>query len=101
MATRKTSDGMEIIKQRFGVDPRTDPNVQALAEEFHIAQLIYDARQGVGMTQKQLAEAAGTTETVIAALEDADYEGDSLSMLRQVAEALHLKLHVELVPSEG
>lgn len=101
MATRKTRDGMEIIKQRFGIDPRTDPNVQALAEEFRTAQMVYDARRAAGMTQKQLADAVGVAESTITDLEEADYEGDSLSMLRRIADALHMKLRVELVPAEG
>jgi ribosome-binding protein aMBF1 (putative translation factor) len=92
---------MEIIKERVGIDPRTDPNVQAFAEDFRIAQMVYDARQAAGMTQKVLAEAIGTTESVIAELEEADYEGDSLSMLRRIADALHMKLRVELVPAES
>jgi ribosome-binding protein aMBF1 (putative translation factor) len=91
---------MEIIKHRFGIDPRTDPSVQAFADGFRIAQTIYDARCAAGMTQKELAEAVGSTESIVADLEDADYEGNSLSMLRRVAEALHLKLRVELVPGE-
>jgi DNA-binding XRE family transcriptional regulator len=89
---------MEIIKKWFGIDPRTDPAVQAHEEAFRIAQRIYDARQTAGMTQRQLAEAIGTTEETIVDLEAADYEGDSLSMFRRVADALHLKLCVELVP---
>ena len=98
---KRTRDGMEIIKLRFGVDPRTDPNVQAFAEDFRIAQVVYDARQAAGMSQKQLAEAIGVAETVVAELEDADYEGDSLSMLRRIAQALNMKLRVELVPAES
>ena len=101
MATKKTNDAMKIIKHRFGIDPRTDPAVQAFAEDFRIAQMIYDARQAAGMTQEELAEAIGTTESVISQLEDADYEGHSLSMLRRIAEALHMKLRVELVPAES
>ncbi len=101
MATASANDGMQIIKRRFGVDPRTDPNVQAFAEDFRIAQMIYDAREVAGMTQKELAEAIGTSESVISDLEASDYEGDSLSMLRRVADALHLKLRVELVPAEN
>jgi len=98
---KKTRDGMEIIKNRFGVDPRTDVHVQAFADDFHIAQMMYDARSAAGMTRKELAEAIGATESVIADLEEADYEGNSLSMLRRIADALHMKLRVELVPAES
>lgn len=100
MAIKKTNDGMEIIKRRFGIDPATDSRVQAFAEDFHIAQAIYDAREAAGMTRKELAAAIGTTEDVIADLEDADYEGDSFSILRRIADALHMQLRVELVPAE-
>jgi transcriptional regulator with XRE-family HTH domain len=92
---------MEIIKQRFGIDPSTDGNVQSFAEDFRIAQMLYDARQAAGLTQKELANAIGVTESVISELEDADYEGESLSMLRRIADALHMKLRVELVPAES
>jgi ribosome-binding protein aMBF1 (putative translation factor) len=100
MATRKTRDGMEIIRQRFGIDPKTDPNVQAFSEGFRTAQMIYDARQAAGMTQKELADAIGATESVIADLEEANYEGDSLTLLRRIADSLHMTLRVELVPAE-
>ena len=100
MANRKTRDGLAIIKQRFGIDPRVDPRVQSHAEEFRVAQVIYDARTAAGLTQKQLAEAIGTTQSVISQLENADYEGHSLSMLRRIADALHLKVKVELVPAQ-
>ena len=46
-----------------------------------VAQIIYDVRKQAGLTQQQLADAIGTTQSVVARLEDADYEGHSLSML--------------------
>jgi transcriptional regulator with XRE-family HTH domain len=92
---------MDIIKHRFGIDPRTDANIQAFAEDFRIAQAVYDARQAAALSQQQLAEAIGVAESAVADLEEADYEGDALSMLRRIAEALHMKLRVELVPVEG
>ena len=49
------------------------------------------------MTQKQLADLIGTTQSVISRLEDADYEGHSLSMVSRIAEALERKLKVQLV----
>jgi ribosome-binding protein aMBF1 (putative translation factor) len=92
---------MELIKQRFGIDPRTDSDVQAFAEEFRIAQMVYDARQAAHMSQKELADAIGVEECIIAELEDADYDGESLSMLRRIADTLNLKLRVELVSAES
>ena len=100
MAREKTTrDGLEIIKRRFGIDPRTDSAVQSFAEDDRIGQMIYDARTAAGLTQKQLAEAVGTTQSVISQLEHADYEGHSLSMLRRIAKALEMKVRIELVPA--
>ena len=97
----KTSDAVEILKSKTGIDPDTDPEMLQIAEDYRIAQMIYDARHAAGLTQQELADAIGTTQSVISQLEDADYEGHSLSMLRRIADALHLKLRVELVPAEA
>jgi len=59
----------------------------------------YAARTAAGMTQKQLAEAAATTQQVISQLEDADYQGHSLSMLRRIAAALSRRVEIRLVPA--
>ena len=45
-------------------------------------------RKKAGLSQRQLAELVGTTASVICLLEDADYQGHSLSMLRRIASAL-------------
>ena len=65
-----------------------------------IAQLIHDARKQAGLTQMQLAELIGTSQPTIARLEDADYDGQSLGMLRRIAAALHMRLEVRLVPGD-
>lgn len=67
-----------------------------------VAQAIYDLRRKHGLTQKALAGLVRTTQPVIARLEDADYEGHSLSMLDRIARALNYKLTVgfaEMVPA--
>jgi predicted transcriptional regulator len=79
-----------------------DPKVLRLLDEARtdsrIAQIIYDARTDAGMTQKELAKLVGTTQSVIARLEDADYEGHSLSMLNRIASALHRRVEIRLLP---
>ncbi|GAB1539034.1 hypothetical protein NUACC21_16990 [Scytonema sp. NUACC21] len=65
-----------------------------------VAQLIYEARTLAGLTQKQLAELVGTKQPVIARLEDADYEGHSLSMLQKIARALNHRVVIHLIPME-
>lgn len=65
----------------------------------HVSRLIYDARTAAGLTQKELAQLVGSKQPVIAKLEDADYDGHSLSMLRRIAEALQMKLCIDFVPA--
>jgi len=59
--------------------------------------MIYDMRKEATLTQAQLAEKVGTTRSVISRLEDADYEGHSLSMLRRIAGVLNKRVELSLV----
>ncbi|MEX2317619.1 MAG: helix-turn-helix transcriptional regulator [Pirellulales bacterium] len=97
----KTSDAIEILKRRTGIDPQRDPEMLQIAEDFRVGQMIYDARTAAGLDQEQLAELAGTTADVIADLEDAEFAGHSLSMLRRIAKALRSRLEIRLVPDEA
>jgi len=68
-----------------------------IAEEklnIRVARLIYQARTKAGLTQAQLAGLLGTQQPAIARLEDADYEGHSLSMLERIGQVLHRRLEV-------
>ena len=49
----------------------------------------------VKLTQEKLADLAGTKQSVISRIEDADYYGHSLRLLRRIARALGKKLRVE------
>lgn len=96
----KTDDALKIIDAMIGDDPELR---QMIAEETlnaQIARMVYDARKQAGLTQKELADLVGTRQSVIARLEDADYEGHSLSMLRRIAAALHKRVEIHLVPAE-
>jgi transcriptional regulator with XRE-family HTH domain len=59
-----------------------------------LSRKLYALRSKAGLTQKELAELVGTTASVISRLEDANYEGHSLTMLRRVAAALDTDVHV-------
>jgi DNA-binding XRE family transcriptional regulator len=64
-----------------------------------VASQIYKLRSRSGLSQRQLAAKVGTTASVICRLEDADYEGHSLSMLRRIATALGREVKIIFVPS--
>jgi len=50
-------------------------------------------------TPEARAELVGTTHTAISRLENDDYEGHSLAMLRGIAAALGKRVEVRFVPS--
>ena len=62
-----------------------------------VARKLYDLRTKAGLTQKELAQRVDTTASVISRLEDADYEGHSLSMLRRIARALDQEVQIRFV----
>jgi ribosome-binding protein aMBF1 (putative translation factor) len=96
----KTSDAIKIIDKMASCDPALEALVEEASINAEVAQLIYEARTKAGLTQKQLAELVGTKQPVIARLEDADYEGHSLSMLQKIAKALNQRVVIELAPRQ-
>lgn len=69
-------------------------------QQIDLAVLVREMRESAGLTQTELARKAGTTQSVIARLEDAEYTGHSLTMLERIATAcgIALKLHAEKKP---
>ena len=91
----KRTNAVEILRNRYVKnDPKRKASVATERMNAEIARLLYTMRTEAGLTQEQLAELVGTTQSVISRLEDSDYEGHSLSMLNRIAEALHKKLSV-------
>lgn len=99
-AKRKpTTDAVEILHRRFyaGKPKRIAELEEARANE-DIARQISALRAEAGVTQKELAKLIGTTPSVICRLENADYEGHSLAMLRRIATALQKRIEIRFVP---
>lgn len=89
-------DGLELLEEWFPTTPENAELREHYANEFDVAQLIYDARTAAGLTQKELADRIGTKASAISRLEDADYQGHSMAMLRRVAKALGKRVVVRL-----
>jgi DNA-binding XRE family transcriptional regulator len=97
---KPTTDAVEILHRRYFAER---PAMLAMLEEersnAEIARNMCELRTKAGLTQRQLAGMVGTTASVISRLEDADYEGHSLSMLRRVAAALDKRVEIRFVPA--
>ncbi len=75
--------------------------LEELRAEDAVARKGYELRTEAGLSQRKLAELVGTTASVICRLEDADYEGHSLSMLNRIAAAVGKRVQITFVPIEG
>lgn len=98
-AQRKTADALRILDRITGTDPKLRKEIADATINAQIAEMLYEARTKAGLTQKQLAELAGTKQPVIARLEDADYNGHSLTMLQRIAAALNKRVEIRLAPA--
>lgn len=96
---KKIKDASKIIDRMIGDDRELREMVERESLNAKVARTLYKARSAARLTQSQLAKAVGTTQSVIARLEDADYEGHSLSMLKRIADALGRRLEIRLAPA--
>jgi DNA-binding XRE family transcriptional regulator len=90
-----TTDAVEILHRRFheGNPARLESLEQTRANE-EIARKIRALRTKAGLTQDQLAKVVGTTSSAICRLEDADYEGHSVAMLRVLSAEVHNPIRI-------
>ena len=95
----KTTDAIQILDSMVGDDPTVQEIVKEAKLNARVAQRLYALRTKAGLSQSELARKVGTTQSVISRLEDADYEGHSLSMLQRIASALDQQLDVRFVPA--
>lgn len=96
------SDGLKWLYNKY---IRDDPESVELLKEYEvraeIAKQVYDLRNQAGLTSAELADLVDVGESVIEALEEADYAGDALAMLVRIASALNKKLEVHFVPASS
>lgn len=99
---KRTSDAVAILRNRYVEgDPVREASLQEERLNAQVAKMIYDLRTEAGLSQRELATLVGTKQPVISRLEDADYEGHSLSMLNRIANALKQKMVVEMTTEDA
>jgi len=91
----------EFVGQRARKSATYRKGFTRALQQVGMALLVREMREGAGFTQTELARKVGTTQSVIARLEDAEYTGHSLTMLERIAAVcgVTLKLHAEKKPN--
>ncbi len=93
------SKSLQSAYDRYiGDDPEQRQAFEQALAEYDVARKIHTIRTEAGLSQRELAERIGTSASVICQLEDADYQGHSLMMLRRVAAALNKRVEIKFVP---
>ena len=94
----KAKNALRILDKVTGSSAAVKAGIAEARINLQVAQMIYDARTKARLSQRELAALVGSKQPVIARLEDADYEGHSLTMLQRIAAALKQRLEVRFVP---
>jgi DNA-binding XRE family transcriptional regulator len=96
---KKSSDAVAILYRRyFEGKPDRLAELEEERANAEVARKLYALRTEAGLSQRDLAKLVGTTASVICRLEDADYQGHSLAMLRRIAAALQKRVEIRFVP---
>ena len=97
----QTANALHIIDRITGDDVKLRAMIDEATINAEVAEMLLAARERAGLTQAQLAARVGTKQPVIARLEDADYDGHSLTMLQRIAAALGQRLQIRLAPAKS
>jgi DNA-binding XRE family transcriptional regulator len=92
------SSAARFLYDRYvGNDPEQIAAYEHEVLNAEIARKIYDMRTQAGLSQRELAKRVGTSASAICRLEDGDYEGHSLSLLKRIADALERRVEIRFV----
>lgn len=81
-------------------DPALKAEYDALEPEFSVIQAMIDARKAAGLTQKQLADKTGISQSDISKLETGS-ANPSLRTLQRLAQGMGMKMKIEFIPFVG
>src|SRR4051812_1826038 len=89
MSTKKSvsRSGSQILFDRlYRGKPERIAALKRTRKELALGRQIRALREAKGLSQTQLAKALGTRAPAISRIEDADYDGHSLRILRKIAD---------------
>jgi len=86
---------LKTLKAELLADPKTLAEYEALADEFNMARELIAARGRAGLTQGEVAQRMGTTQSVVARLESGK-RMPSLRTVQRYASAIGARAVVRL-----
>jgi DNA-binding XRE family transcriptional regulator len=95
---KTTSDAVALLDNLTGNSLEMAELLEQERANLDIARKICGLRAKAKLSQAQLARKVGTTQSVISRLEDADYDGHSLAMLRRIAAVLEKRVEIRFLP---
>ena len=96
---KRTSDAIALVVELTGQSQEMADLLEQERANLDIGRKIYELRVKAKLSQAELARKVGTTQSVISRLEDADYGGQSLAMLRRIASALEKRVEIRFLPT--
>lgn len=95
------SSSLQKFKRKALAKPGVKAAYEALHDEFAFLDEVFKVRADSGLTQAEVAERVGTTQSAIARLESAaPKHSPSIATLQRYAKALGYKLEVRLVKEQ-
>ena len=92
------ASSLKPFKRRAFARPEVKAAYDGLAEEFAFLDEVLKARADAGLTQAEVAERIGTTQSAVARLESAaPKHSPSIATLQKYAKALGYRVEVRLV----
>jgi len=86
------------LHEKWLEDPEYREEYERLGPEFELARALIEARASAGLTQAELAERMGTTQSVIARLESGRVQ-PTTATLRRLARATGTRLKIAFEPA--
>jgi transcriptional regulator with XRE-family HTH domain len=89
---------LKDIKARLLADPEVRAEYERLGPEFEIANTLVRARAKAKLSQKEIAERMGTTQSAVARIESGRVALKT-DTIRRYAEAIGCRAEIKLVPA--
>lgn len=97
MQTKKTNYD-HYVEETLKQHPKLKYELKEAGVARDLAVQIYNFRQKARLTQKQLAERMGTSQSNVSRMESGDYSSYTIDTLYKVTKALNADFEIKIVP---